>query len=142
MRNSPSYGSGAPHSRNFDTIWSPLVKTGAGASNRSYAFFSLFLFLLLGAFLSTRLLLDPSVRTFFYILLTIISSSLLFYSISSKRHPLCHFLRLRYFFAMSDIDINGLMVLNLFWRLICRLTNTFRQTSHRTFDTCLHGSFY
>ncbi|EOA23765.1 hypothetical protein CARUB_v10016976mg [Capsella rubella] len=61
MRNSPSYGSGAPHSRNFDTIWSPLVKTGAGASNRSYAFFSLFLFLLLGAFLSTRLLLDPSV---------------------------------------------------------------------------------
>ncbi|XP_010503544.1 PREDICTED: protein O-glucosyltransferase 1-like isoform X2 [Camelina sativa] len=61
MRNSPSYVSGATHSRNFDTIWSPLVKTGTSASSRSYAFFSLFLFLLLGAFLSTRLLLDPSV---------------------------------------------------------------------------------
>ncbi|CAD5325263.1 unnamed protein product [Arabidopsis thaliana] len=60
MRNSPSYTS-ATHSRNFDTILSPLVKTGTGASNRSYAFFSIFLFLLLGAFLSTRLLLDPSV---------------------------------------------------------------------------------
>ncbi|CAA0385165.1 unnamed protein product [Arabidopsis thaliana] len=60
MRNSPSYNS-ATHSRNFDTILSPLVKTGTGASNRSYAFFSIFLFLLLGAFLSTRLLLDPSV---------------------------------------------------------------------------------
>ncbi|KAF2590035.1 hypothetical protein F2Q70_00040517 [Brassica cretica] len=61
MRNSPSYGSSGGHSRHFDTILSPLVKTGAGASNRSYAFFSFFLFLLLGVFLTTRLLLDPSV---------------------------------------------------------------------------------
>ncbi|KAF8081579.1 hypothetical protein N665_0879s0034 [Sinapis alba] len=61
MRNSPSYGSSGGHSRHFDTIWSPLVKTGAVASNRSYAFFSFFLFLLLGVFLTTRLLLDPSV---------------------------------------------------------------------------------
>ncbi|CAN8254864.1 unnamed protein product [Cochlearia groenlandica] len=60
MRNSPSYASSGGHSRHFDTILSPLVKTSAGASNRSYAFFSFFLFLLLGAFLSTRLLFDPS----------------------------------------------------------------------------------
>uniref|UniRef100_A0A1J3IYT3 O-glucosyltransferase rumi-like protein n=1 Tax=Noccaea caerulescens TaxID=107243 RepID=A0A1J3IYT3_NOCCA len=65
MRNSPSkHGSGG-HSRNFtDATWFPLVKSGFGISpNRSYALFSLLILLIVGAFISTRLLLldDPTV---------------------------------------------------------------------------------
>lgn len=63
MRNSPSKNGSGGHSCNFiDTIWSPFVKSGAGISpNRSYALVSLLILLIVGAFVSTRLLLDPTV---------------------------------------------------------------------------------
>ncbi|CAH8365139.1 unnamed protein product [Eruca vesicaria subsp. sativa] len=66
MRNSPSKNESAAggHSRNFtNTIWSPFVKSsGFGTSpNRSYALLSLLTLLIVGAFISTRILLDPTV---------------------------------------------------------------------------------
>ncbi|KAL0738505.1 hypothetical protein Bca4012_014715 [Brassica carinata] len=64
MRNSPSKNEpgGGGHSRNF-TNWSPFVKSsGLGISpNRSYALLSLLTLLIVGAFISTRILLDPTV---------------------------------------------------------------------------------
>ncbi|EOA20340.1 hypothetical protein CARUB_v10000648mg [Capsella rubella] len=64
MRNSPSKnGSSGGHCRYFiDAVWSPFVKSGFGSSpNRSYALVSLIILLVVGAFVSTRLLLDPTV---------------------------------------------------------------------------------
>ncbi|KAJ4900431.1 hypothetical protein Rs2_14382 [Raphanus sativus] len=63
MRNSPSKNEpGSGHSRNF-TNWSPFIKSsGFGISpNRSYALLSLLTLLIVGAFISTRILLDPTV---------------------------------------------------------------------------------
>ncbi|XP_010550766.1 PREDICTED: O-glucosyltransferase rumi homolog isoform X1 [Tarenaya hassleriana] len=52
---------GGGQGRNLqETILAPLVKTG-GSPNKSYAIFSFLILLLLGAFFSSRLLLDPSV---------------------------------------------------------------------------------
>lgn len=135
MRNSPSYGSSGGHSRHFDTILSPLVKTGAGASNRSYAFFSFFLFLLLGVFLTTRLLLDPSVCTF---LLHSLCTVVLFLSNSSKRHSILSFwpvLFLMELFCHMEFDIGGARFLVsplLSVNFSKKETITFRQTKLRT----------
>lgn len=64
MRNSPSKNEpGGGHSRNF-TNWSPFVKSSSGfgiSPNRSYALLSLLTLLIVGAFISTRILLDPTV---------------------------------------------------------------------------------
>ena len=131
MRNSPSYGSSGGHSRHFDTILSPLVKTGAGASNRSYAFFSFFLFLLLGVFLTTRLLLDPSVCTF---LLHSLCPVVLLLSNSSKRHSTLSFwpvLFLMELFCHMEFDIGGARF------LVSPLL--FVKQSYGQLDTCLHG---
>ncbi|CAN8264982.1 unnamed protein product [Cochlearia groenlandica] len=59
MRNSPSSKNGSGgYSRNLtETIWSPYVKS----PNRSYALFSLLILLIIGAFISTRLLIDTNV---------------------------------------------------------------------------------
>ncbi|KFK27674.1 hypothetical protein AALP_AA8G414000 [Arabis alpina] len=64
MRNSPSKIGSGGHSRNFtDTFWSLFInKSGAGISpNRSYALVSLLILLIVGAFISTRLLLDSTI---------------------------------------------------------------------------------
>lgn len=144
MRNSPTHGSSSGgHYRHFDTILSPLVKTGTGASSRSYAFFSLFLFLLLGAFLYTRLLLDPSVRPPINLLILyscVIITCYMFNQIKTTLHSVVLSLGV---ICWDDILLpRGIWYWwrQTHWRLICRVTITFCRISHGEFDTCLHGT--